>query len=233
MTIDTMDSVPLTYEGIADNIVKFLRYAGALREETSTTPWDAFLRLSETIHCSYQIPSTTFTPMMRRLVFALGVAARPSTLIGIGTFVGYTFSWLIRNRSDRATVHCERALGVDVNARANAIARKNCSVLGHGDRLTYMDADGCTALKELSASIDLLYLDLDDPHSGKSGYRTVLNSAVQHLRPGAIVLAHDACVRRFKKDFDQYHNYVRKSGLFWGPWIFPVDDCGLSVTVMR
>jgi len=61
----------------------------------------------------------------------------------------------------------------------------------------------------------------------------VLESAVPRLRTGALILAHDACVPKFAEQFAAYHNYVRESGFFLGPWVLPVDDCGLSVAAMR
>lgn len=224
----------LTYESIVEYILTILRRAGALPPDPVPTPWDAFLRLSDLIHETYEIPSTTFTPIMRRLLFALGFAARPSNIVGVGTYVGYTFSWLLRCRSDpEAAPFFETAMGIDVDAQANALARRNCAILGHGERLTMVDADGVVAVTGSRQPIDLLYLDIDDPLTGKSAYWRVLDAALPHLPWGALVLAHDPCVPNFAQDFAIYHRYIQESGLFFGPWVFPVDACGLSIAVVR
>jgi len=171
---------------------------------------------------------------MRRLLFALGLAARPHNVVGVGTYVGYTFSWLLRDRSDtEAAPFFDAAVGIDVDSQANILARRNCAVLDHGVRLGFMDADGVVAVASLEKPIDLLYLDLDDPPRGKAAYQRVLQAAYPRLQPGALVLAHDPCVKAFEQDFAAYHYYVRESGLFSGPWILPVDVCGLSVAVAR
>jgi predicted O-methyltransferase YrrM len=171
---------------------------------------------------------------MRRLLFALSFAARPSFVVGVGTYVGYTFSWIVRNRSDsKAGPFCDKAIGIDIDTKANKLARRNSASLGHGERLEFLDGDAVSILSELNLPIDLLYIDLDHPATGKRAYPEVLEVAVSKLRSGALVLAHDACVRKFRQDFDRYHNYVRASGLFPVSCVLPVDNCGLSVAAMR
>jgi predicted O-methyltransferase YrrM len=231
--IPPLEEAP-TYENIVDRLLDLLRQEKALPASPASTPWDAFLRLSDLIHETYEIPSTTITPMMRRLLFALGLAARPRHLLGIGTYAGYAFSWLLRDRTDpEATPFLVDAVGVDVDRRANALARRNCARLGHGDRLTFRDVDGVAALRGSRQEIDLLYLDLDDPRTGKAGYRAALEAAAPRLRSGALVLAHDACVPRFEQDMRSYHEFGRDSGLFANVWVFPVDFCGLSLGMVR
>jgi len=236
VTIDQSPSnsaTQLTYEHIVDRIIDLLRCAGAVQGNSSPTPWNAFLRLSSLIHDAYEIPSTTFTPMMRRLLFALGFAAQPQTVVGIGTYVGYTFSWLLRDRRDsESNPFPEMAVGMDVDESANQLARRNCSVLNHGTRLSFLDGDGITLLTRLETPIDLLYIDVDDPVVGKGGYRQVIETASSLLSPGALVLAHDACVPKFAADFAAYNGYVKRCEIFRDTWIFPVDDCGLSVTAV-
>src|SRR5260370_23434 len=92
----------LTYEEIVDSVVAMLQRAGVLPGDCVRTPWDSFLRLSNLIHETYKVPSTTFTPIMRRLLFALGLAARPLNVVGVGTYVGCTPSGFLRDRTDAA-----------------------------------------------------------------------------------------------------------------------------------
>ena len=236
MTIDQSSSnfaPQLTYEHIVDRIIDLLRRAGALPGNSRPTPWNAFVRFSDLIHAAYEIPSTTFTPMMRRLVFALGFAAHPQIVVGVGTYVGYTFSWLIRDRGDSESgPFPEMAIGIDVDQSANQLARRNSSVLNHGTRLSFLDGDGITLITKIKRPIDLLYIDLDDPVLGKSGYRQIIETASSLLSPGALVLAHDACVPKFAADFAAYNDYIKRCEIFRETWIFPVDDCGLSVTAV-
>jgi|SRR5687767_554824 len=224
----------LTYEDIIDGLLDLFRRADGLPAAVSPTPWESFLRLSDLIHNRYEIPSTSFTPIMRRLLFALGYASQARNIVGVGTYVGYTFSWLLRDRSDpEGAPYCEMAVGIDVDAGVNALARRNCDLLGHGQRLTFIDSDGEIAIANSDWMIDLLYLDLDDPATGKSGYERVLKAALDHLRSGAIVLAHDPCVPAFRKDFDSYNDLVSRCEMFSRSWVLPVDACGLAVAIVR
>ncbi len=225
---------PPTYEDIVDVVIGFLRQKKALPGQGPQTPWDAFLRLSDRVHETYEVPATTLTPVMRRLLFALGFAARPRCLAGIGVYVGYAWSWLLRDRTDlAASPFFESAVGVDLDADAVCLAARNCAVLGHGDRLRFLKSDGVRALRHWDGEVDLLYLDIDDEQKGKSGYRDVVSAALPFMRSGALVLAHDPCVPRFQEDFKIYHDFVRTSGRFEGLWVLPVDPCGLSVALAR
>lgn len=225
-----------TYEDIVDVIIERFRRADVLPPATGTTPWNAFVRLSNLIHGTYEIPDTTVTPVMRRLLFGLAVAARSVNIVGVGTYVGYPFSWLLRDRADRESVgerQWETATGIDVDEGANIVARRNCSVLGHDERLRFLTVDGVVGVSRSTPAIDLLFIDLDDQVRRKAAYRDVLEAALPQLQVGALVLAHDPCVPAFEKDFAAYHGLIRESGLFRGPWVLRVDGCGLSVAAAR
>ncbi len=224
----------LTYEKIIERLLQSLHKAEALPTQPGVVPWDAFHRLSDLVHANFDVPSTTFTAIMRRFLFGLGFAVSPRNIVGVGTYVGYTFSWLLRDRAAGDTAPLfETAVGIDVDAAANQLARRNCAVLNHGDSLNFIEGDGPIALAERKLPIDLLYLDLDDPLTGKLKYRDTLESALPLLRSRAVVLAHDACISKFAGDFVVYHDFIRQSGLFLGPWVFPIDSCGLSLAVKK
>jgi predicted O-methyltransferase YrrM len=222
-----------TYEELVEGVVAMLHRRGAVRSG-APTPWDSFLDLSCVVHETFEIPATTITPIMRRLLFALGFAARAEHLVGVGTYVGYAFSWLLRDRSDgRSAPFCASALGIDVDRDANELARRNCARLGHGARVCIADADGTLRRSYPTRPIDLLYLDLDEEERGKAGYVPALRAAMPRLRPGGLILAHDPCVPKFRADFAAYDDFVLGSPRLDGPWTLPVDECGVSVSVAR
>lgn len=225
------EQVPQTYEGIADLIVGMIERKGGI-SRVSPTPWDSFERLSALIHAQFTLGATSISAMMRRLLFALAVAKRPKGIVGVGTATGYALSWLLRDRhDDQSGPHFSYAVGMDVDAGANETARKNCETLGHGTSLEFMDCDGLAGLREWNRPIDLLYVDLDDPQTGKDSYRDVVDAAIPSLAAGAFVLAHDPCIPIFRNSYARYDDYVRGSGRFLGPWVFPVDEAGLSLSV--
>lgn len=222
-----------TQEELIDLTLAALHGAGAV-PRAPAAPWDAFVRLSDRVHAAYRIPSTTFTPAMRRFLFALGWAVGPRTIVGVGTFVGYTFTWLLRDRTDpEAGPFFDLAIGVDVDGDSTRLAVENCTVLHHGDHLRFVAADGVTAVAGMSMAIDLLFLDLDDPVTGKAGYVDVLGAALSRLNPGALVVAHDACVPRFRADFDRFFDFIESTGRFLGPWTLALDASGIALARVR
>jgi hypothetical protein len=224
-------AAPTTYEEIVDQVVRRLHAGGALRSGADT-PWDGFLRLSDRVHASFRVPGTTITPIMRRLLFGVGLAARPRCLVVAGSYVGYAMAWLLRDRADpRCAPFVERAYAIDVDPAANRLAQGNLASLGHGGRVRFLDTDAAGALATIEEPIDLLFLDLDDPDTGKAGYVDVLLAARRRLAAGALVIGHDPCVERFASDFASYHRLVETEPWVHGPWVLPVDECGLSVAV--
>ncbi|NEP00407.1 MAG: hypothetical protein F6K58_17350 [Symploca sp. SIO2E9] len=222
---------PLLHE-VAEHCLTILHDHGVPLPQDVAIDWQTFAQLSKQVHDNFQIPSTTFTPMMRRLVFAIAETAQPRNIVGAGTFVGYTFAWLIRERAE-ASHPPDCAIGIDVDSEANIIARTNCRILNHDNHLNFLDGDAVTWLKQLDIPIDLLYVDVDSPEQGrKMLYVDVLEASLPRLRSGALVLAHDASLPLFANSFAQYNAFVRNHPKLVGPWTLPVDECGLSVTAV-
>ncbi len=214
---------------IAGQVVEIVgRGGGPL--DASRVDWREFERLAALIRPSFIVPSTTITPVMARVLFALGAARAPRAVLGIGTYVGYGFAWLLGR--DRG-LGARSAVGIDVDAVANTIARHNLALLGYGDRLRIIDGDGIALAPQHASDAELLFVDLDDPTTGKTGYRDVLSGVVEDLPPGALVLAHDPSVPKFSDAFRFYVDYARESGRLARDWVFPIDDCGLSVLLLR
>ena len=88
-------------------------------------------------------------------------------------------------------------------------------------------------MRDIGHSVDLLYIDVDDPHRGKLGYCDILVAALPSLRSGSIVVAHDACEKQFHSDMKQYEQMMRDLGCFAEAVVLPIDACGVSVTVFR
>jgi predicted O-methyltransferase YrrM len=89
------------------------------------------------------------------------------------------------------------------------------------------------ALAALPRGIDLLLVDGPPgalAANGEARY-AALPLLAPRLAPGALVVAHDPCVCRFAADFAAYDRAIRASGRLRGPWVIPVDPCGLSIAV--
>ena len=233
MHADAGQTGPFMHE-VAERCLQILAQHGAPVLKRGPVDWERFAALSAKVHAHFVIPSTTFTPMMRRLLYCIAESIGAREIVGAGTYVGYTFAWLLRD-ADHASIAGApfRAQGIDVNAEANAIARRNLAALRHGDQVVITDGDAIEVVAMSDDPIDLLYIDIDSPDAGKSGYTEILKAALPRLRPRALVLAHDACVARFRADFERFESFIRSEGRLTGPWVLPVDACGLAVAAVR
>ena len=194
--------------------------------------WQQYEHLRKIIAGSFVVPGTNCSPLMSKLLFALGQKKNPGMFVGVGSFFGYCVSWLMGLASSR---QMSIGLLVDPDPVANFHAGRNLANLGYVDSIDVVTARGEELLKHrnFATQIDLLYLDLDDPVHGKRGYADVLNTLFPVLALDAIVIAHDPCVPRFSADFSRYHETIRAHPKLMGPWVIPIDDCGISIAVKQ
>ena len=218
-------------EGVIDRLLVGLAGAGTI-PEGPLPDWSRFGELSRAIHAHFSVPATTFTPAMRRLLFGLGATVAPRTIVGVGTYVAYTYSWLLAGSSSAARPFT-RAIALDPDQDANRVARANLSGLTFGSRVAVVDAPGSDVLGHVTGPIDLLFLDLDDPITAKAGYADVLRLAEPALAPGALVIAHDACVPRFARDMSAFGAAAEELERVSEPIVLPVDACGVAIATVQ
>lgn len=209
-------------------------------DRTSTGPDMAlFLRRFEQLQ-RCDVPSTALTPAMIRLLYELSYAVVPRRLVGIGTFCGSAMNMLAAGAIDRAIQNGENkekdvaAIGLDIDASAIIKAHENAKRMQLDHAVQYIEADGLEFIAgEPPKSIDLLYLDFDDPVMGKHGYADAIERARDALAPGSFVFAHDAIVPKFHKDLERLRATLRASGDFDFILDIPIDRAGLLVATGR
>lgn len=221
--------IPPGLDDVADFALKILKTAGIIDPGAPEPDWAAFAQAQRRIE-SFEVPWTTITPLMRRFFYALSAAARPERMVGAGTYAGFAFAWFVMGHSrGQRRLPLVEAVGLDIEAEATALARRNATALDLGARLRFEQAEAATWLRACPTPISLLYIDIDAPGSRKSGYADVLEAARLKLMPGALVVAHDACVPLFASDFDRFHDAIKNDSGLLGPQVLPLDECGVSV----
>ncbi len=216
---------------VAEYCLQLLLRQGILNKPLKAVPWDVYRRLEAKVHAHFVVPGTTLTRQAAHLLFAIAYQLQAGVIVGAGTYVGYCFSWLLRDAldADAGRPPCF-AIGFDVDKAANRQARSNCQVLGHEHKLIFKTCDAFVGIQSLKRKIQLLYIDVDSPEDGKRKYRTILEAALPHLAPGAVIIAHDPCVALFKDDFEAFHSFIRSQPSLTAPLILPVDECGMTIT---
>jgi predicted O-methyltransferase YrrM len=214
---------------VSEYALHILKTAGIINPGASNPDWDSFIEVQNLIE-AFDVPWTTITPLMRRFFYALSAASQPTSIVGAGTYVGFAFAWLVMGCArERRGSSLVEAVGLDIDTGATAMARRNAAILNLGAKLRFEEADAVTWLMAHETPISLLYVDVDAPDTRKSSYVEVLDAARARLAPGALIVAHDACVPFFAVDFERFHDVVRRDSGLIGPQILPLDECGVSV----
>jgi predicted O-methyltransferase YrrM len=192
------------------------------------TAYDALRRrVSE----SFVVPDTAITTIAARVLFAIASSLRPNMTVGVGTYYGNALVWLGGARLLEADRRDMQLVACDRDPVASDGATDNFRRLGAADVTTCVVEDGEAWLRRGNATIDVLYLDVDDPVERKAAYRRMLDAALARLGPGSLVIAHDRCVAKFASDFDEYMGAIRRSGRFRRSITLPIDSCGMELSL--
>ncbi|MBY5345161.1 class I SAM-dependent methyltransferase [Rhizobium leguminosarum] len=216
---------------IVDASFAILTSCGILKRPVPSFEPSLYEAAQGRIEPHFEVPQTTISPLMRRFLFHFARATQPQFIYGAGTYVGFAFAWLISGR--QVGDGDFNARGVDCDSAATIIARRNMTWLETIGTLDLPVADALIDLESSSDPIDLLFIDVDAVDTRKSLYTDILECAKPHLRSGALILAHDPLVAAFRNDFERFFAYIEHQDCFGPNCILPLDDCGISVTVVR
>jgi predicted O-methyltransferase YrrM len=127
---------------------------------------------------------------------------RPSTVLEVGTLVGYSAIRIGRHLRPGQMLTC-----VEVRDDMAKIARSNIENAGLSDRIRVLVGDAKEVLSTLGGPIDMVFLD-----ATKDEYFTYLKACEPKLHRGSVVVADN--VRSHAKETGDYLNYVRNSGKY-------------------
>lgn len=220
-----------TADEVITTLVQRLAAAGLL-PAGSTFATEAFHELRSRVRARFQVPETSITPVMARLLFAIGDVTVARRILVTGSYCGNTLVWLAGRALLDGAPPGWLAVGSDVDDEACGIARSNfdrlngaCPIrIDHRDAFDVLDTEG---------QWDLLLLDADCPSTRKGIYLPLLSAARPRLAPRAVVLAHDTALPVFADQLAGYLAAVADRRTFAGSAHLAVDDCGLELSVLR
>jgi predicted O-methyltransferase YrrM len=138
---------------------------------------------------AHSLPPIQVSPSQGQFLYILAKAIAAKRVLEIGTLGGYSTIWLARALAEDGEI-----ITVEGDARHAQVALMNFQTAGLADRITLIQDDGQTALKNLVAqgvgSFDLIFIDADKP-----GYPVYLEYALKLSRPGTLIVG-DNVVRR-------------------------------------
>lgn len=217
---------------LAQKIVERLAAAGFFPEQTGGFPSERFHALRQQVRACFDVPETSITPIMARVLFGLAVSRRPRSIVGLGTYAGNSLVWLAGGAlGPDAFFPADEIVGCDTDAAATELAARNFGGLPGGEGVQLLCIDGLKWLEQSADPIDLLYIDIDSQDGRKQGYLAMLQAALPRLRPGSLILAHDVAEPKFAADLAPYLAFVKESGTFQRSATLNIDACGLEVTL--
>jgi catechol O-methyltransferase len=129
-------------------------------------------------------------------------AHRPSTVLEVGTLVGYSAIRIGRHLRPGQRLTC-----VEVRDDMARTARANIERSGLSDRVSVMVGDGKKVLSSLGGPFDMVFLD-----ATKEEYLTYLKACEPKLHRGTVVVADNA--KSHAAQMADYLEYVRNSGKY-------------------
>ena len=125
------------------------------------------------------------------------VKHKPSTILEVGTLVGYSAIRMGRHLKKGQRITC-----VELSENIARTARSNFAKAGLSDRIEVVVGDAKKVLPTLKGSFDMVFLDAE-----KVEYLTYLKSVEHLLHKGSVVVADN--VRSHSAEVADYLEYVR------------------------
>jgi predicted O-methyltransferase YrrM len=208
-----------------------LKRIGAI-DTGATYSAERFEALRQEVRAGFEIPDTAYSAVMERLLYLLTSVKRPRRTLAIGIFCGYTLAWVAGAACNGGKVYqADRIYGIDIDAEAIAVARRNFGRLADCDAVELVAEDGRLTAERLEGPFDYLYLDADSPENGKAIYLELLERLYPKLSRGAWVLAHDTTLPAFQDRLGEYLRFVRDRCNFSDSMSFDVDLFGLELSI--
>ena len=136
-------------------------------------------------------------PERGEILDELVVKHRPSTILEVGTLVGYSAIRMGRHLKRGQNITC-----VELSENIARTARANFDKAGLSDRIEVVVGDAKKVLPTLKGSFDMVFLDAE-----KVEYLTYLKSVERLLHKGSVVVADN--VRSHSAEVADYLEYVR------------------------
>lgn len=145
---------------------------------------DDVLRWIKTETERNEMPAINVQPFDGRLLQFLMHAVRARKVVEIGTLAGYSAVWMAR-----ALPADGKLFTLEKSGKHAQVARASFLRAGLNGKVELLEGAALDSLKRLQAQAPFDFVFID---ANKDGYPAYLEWAVEYLRPGGIVAAHNA-----------------------------------------
>ncbi len=130
------------------------------------------------------LPRINIDPYEGRLLQLLVMMSGAKNVIEIGTLAGYSGIWIARGLPADG-----KLITIDKSSKHADLARSHFKQSGLSDKVTVYQGNALQILRKIAsdAPYDMVFIDADKPN-----YSNYLDWAVDHLRIGGTIMAHNA-----------------------------------------
>ncbi len=148
--------------------------------ETFTSHESEVLReLREHCHAHYDDKAMLSGFFQGRVLSMISHMIRPTTVLEIGTYLGYSTICLAEGLAEGGKV-----ISLDINEETNAVAQSFIDKTVFADQIQLRLGDATYMLRHMIGPFDLIFIDAD-----KTNYSTYFDKSFEKLRPGGFIVA--------------------------------------------
>ena len=140
---------------------------------------DVLRELREHCYAHYQDSSMLSGIYQGRLLSMFSRMIRPTAVLEIGTYLGYSTICLAEGLAEDG-----RVVSLDVNEETNRVAQSFIDKTEFADRVQLRLGEAAFILPHMQGPFDLVFIDADKPN-----YANYYNLVIDRVRPGGFIIA--------------------------------------------
>jgi caffeoyl-CoA O-methyltransferase len=135
-------------------------------------------RINRETHLKVLMPRMLSGHYQGRVLSMLSKMIRPSRVLEIGTFTGYSTLCLAEGLVENGKLYT-----LDINVELEDMVRKNFLDSPYNQHISYVLGDATETIKELDEVFDLVFIDADKKNNG-----TYYDLVFDKIRPGGLII---------------------------------------------
>lgn len=139
---------------------------------------DVLAELNRETHAKIMVPRMLSGHLQGRVLSLLSKMMRPTHILEIGTYTGYSGICLAEGLVEGGELHT-----IDINEELEDFARKYFDKSGYGDKIVQHIGKALDIIPTLNNKWDIVFIDAD-----KSNYVNYYNMILDKMNPGGIIL---------------------------------------------
>ena len=148
-------------------------------EDHTTSESNILKQINRDTNAKILMPRMLSGHLQGRILSMISHMARPSLILEIGTYTGYSAICLAEGLSDNG-----KLITIDINEELEGMVRDNFKEAGIIQQVDYRIGNALDIIPTLQASFDLVFIDAD-----KENYARYYDLVINHVPLGGFILA--------------------------------------------